>query len=104
MTSQEPTIVDGQAAPVALTADQRKARLDTQLQRMAAGGWRIENRSDFQATIANGKKVNHLLHFFIGIITLSAWWFVWIFLGIFGGVKRRLLTVDEFGSVVNQKV
>jgi hypothetical protein len=28
----------------------------------------------------------------------------WLVLGIAGGVKRRIVTIDEYGNVVDQKV
>lgn len=87
-----------------LAGDARRAALDAALQRYGAQHWRIENRSEFQATVAEGKDISHLLHFFLTLVTLGAWAFVWLTLCIFGGVHRRLLTVDPFGSVVEQKL
>lgn len=78
--------------------------LDATLQRYGAGGWRIESRSDYQATIAHGKEVSHLLHFFLTVFTLGIWLIAWFGLGVFGGVQRRMVTIDEFGNVVDQKL
>lgn len=50
-----------------------------------------------------GKRVNHLLHFFVGIFTLGAWWIVWAIMAIAGGERRKMLTVDEYGNVLFQK-
>lgn len=86
------------------TADQRKANLDAALSRYGAAGWRIENRSDFQATIAKGKETSHLLHFFLSVFTLGIWLILWLGLGIVGGIRRRLISVDDYGNVVEQKV
>jgi hypothetical protein len=86
------------------TAEQRKMTLDATLQRYGAGGWRIESRSDYQATIAHGKEVSHLLHFFLTVFTLGIWLIAWFGLGVFGGVQRRMVTIDEFGNVVDQKL
>jgi hypothetical protein len=84
--------------------DARKADLDAALARFGAEGWRIENRSEFQATIAKGHRINHVLHLLLTILTLGFWAIVWIFLAIFGGEKRQLVTVDDFGNVVATKV
>ena len=83
------------------SSDDRRATLDRTLQNYGAQRWRIETRSDFQATIAKGKAVSHLLHFFLGLFTLGIWWLVWPFIG---GIKRRMVTVDEYGNVVEQKL
>jgi hypothetical protein len=86
------------------SADERKATLDRTLQNYGAQGWRIETRSDFQATIAKGKEVNNLLHFFLAVITVGLWLIVWLGFGVLGGVKRRMITIDEYGNVVEQKL
>ena len=88
-----------------LKNEERRQLLDGVLQQMGANGWRIENRSDYQAQVAKGAKVHHLLHFFIGLFTLGLWWlFVWLPLIVFGGVTRRIVTVDLYGNTVTQKV
>jgi hypothetical protein len=86
------------------TPDERKATLDRTLQLWGAKGWRIETRSDFQATIAKGKEISHVLHFFLVLFTLGLWLIVWFLLGVGGGVKRTLITVDEYGNVIEQKL
>jgi hypothetical protein len=88
----------------AKSAEERKANLDRRLSQSASQGWRIENRSDFQATIAKGKPIHHILHLILTIITAGLWAIVWILLAIFGGVKRRLLTIDEFGNISDAKI
>jgi hypothetical protein len=84
--------------------DERKAALDAALARFGAQGWRIENRSEFQATIAKGHRINHVLHLILTIVTLGIWAIVWILLAIFRGEKRQLVTVDDFGNIVATKV
>jgi hypothetical protein len=84
--------------------EERKARLDRTLQQYGAQGWRIETKSDYQATIAKGKEVNHLLHLFLAIITLGLWLIAWLILGVGAGVKRHMITIDEYGNVVDQKL
>jgi Glyoxalase-like domain len=87
-----------------LSADQRKATLDRTLQIQEAQGWRIEARSDFQATIAKGKPLNNMLHLLLTIVTLGIWGIVWASLAITGGVKRRTITIDEDGNVIDSIV
>lgn len=94
----------GDAGRIIQTADERRATLDRALQARGARGWRIETRSEFQATIAKGKEVSHVLHFLLTVFTLGLWLIFWLGLGVLGGVKRRMLTVDEFGNVVDQKL
>src|SRR5262249_58789075 len=74
------------------SAEERKAILDQRLANAGAQGWRIENRSDYQATIAKGKPVHHLLHLFLTVITAGPLAIRWILLPITGRVESQLLT------------
>jgi len=86
------------------TADERKELLARTIQGQIARGARIESQSDFQAVLVHGRRPNHLLHFIVGIFTLGFWWLVWIGIAIFGGEKRQMAQVDEFGNASIQKV
>jgi hypothetical protein len=86
------------------SSDDRKANLDRALQLRGAQGWRIESRSDFQATIAKGEKINNTLHLILTLVTLGLWAIVWIIVAITGGIKRMMVTIDEYGNVVEQKL
>ncbi len=83
---------------------ERKELLDAEIQKWAKKGWRVENRSDHQATIAKGKKVSHLLHLVLSLITLGVWLIIWLLMGLFGGIGRRLVTVDPDGNVKVTKI
>lgn len=87
-----------------LSIDERRELLDGALIYFAKGGWRVEHRTDVQATIAKGKPTSHLLHLFLAIITLGVWLIVWLVLGIGGGVKRKVITITEYGMMDEQKV
>lgn len=90
--------------PTRKTADERKEMLARQLQGLIAQGRRVESQSDYQAVLVHGHRTNHLLHFFIGFVTLGLWWIVWLGLAIFGGEKREMVTVDEWGNSSVQKL
>lgn len=96
-------VVEGLAQTEKSEVD-RKALLANTLQGQVAGGARIESQGDFQAVVVHGHRVNHLLHFFIGVFTLGLWWIAWFFIAIFGGEKRQMVNVDQFGNVYVQKV
>jgi hypothetical protein len=83
---------------------ERNLVLDREIQGLARGGWRVESRSDGQATVAKGKPVNHLLHFLLSVFTVGVWLLVWFGVSVFGGVSRRLVTVGVDGAVVVRKV
>lgn len=96
------------AAPLAPTVmrsvepagpDDRKRALAHAITQEVAYGRRVESQSDYQAVVVRGRRPNHLLHLLLTIVTLGLWAIVWILVAIFGGEKRTVLQVDEFGNV-----
>ena len=85
------------------SAEERKQLLARQIQTEIVGGGRIESQGDYMAVVIRGHRVNHVLHFLIGVVTCGFWWLAWIILGITGGEKRRVVSVDEFGNVTVQR-
>jgi hypothetical protein len=71
---------------------------------VASRGARVESQSEFQAVLATGQPVNHVLHAIIFFCTCGIWLLPWILLALFGGVKRNLVAVDDFGNVNVQSV
>jgi hypothetical protein len=43
--------------------------------------------------------VNHALHFLLGVLTLSAWWAVWLLLVLTHRTERMGIAVDDDGVV-----
>lgn len=60
---------------------------------------RIESQSDYNAVLVKGKKVNHVLHLILTLITLGFWLIPWIVLVIVGKEKRMMVSVDDYGNV-----
>lgn len=86
------------------SAEERKELLARTVAGQVAAGARVESQSDFQAVIVKGKSVNHVLHLILTLVTFFTWGIVWIALAIFGGEKRSMVTVDEYGNASVQKV
>jgi hypothetical protein len=85
------------------TPDELRAILSRHIQSAVVQGGRVESQSDTMAVIVTGHRVNHLLHFLIGIFTCGLWWIVWLILALTGGERRQIITVDEFGNVSVQR-
>lgn len=82
------------------TADERRELLASAVRKHVRSGYRVESQTDFQAVVVKGRRPNHLLHLILSIITIGIWFlFVWLPLMIFGGEKRRVLTVDTSGKI-----
>src|SRR4051794_9962148 len=86
------------------SSEQRKELLARTVSTQVANGARIESQSDHQAVVLKGKGVNHVLHLILTLVTLGTWGIVWIALAAFGGEKRAMVTVDEYGNAAVQKV
>lgn len=65
---------------------------------------RIESQSDYQATLIEGKPVNHVLHAILTVFTCLVWGIVWAVIAGTGGETREMLVVDEFGNVQHQRL
>jgi hypothetical protein len=85
-------------------SDDRKRVLSQQIRSMVTAGGRIESQADFEAVIATGKDVNHTLHAILTLATCLMWGLPWAVIAATGGVKRQLVTVDEFGDVLVQRI
>lgn len=86
------------------SSEERKELLARTVQGQLAQGARVESQSDFQAVVVKGKPVNHTLHLILTIVTLGFWGLVWIGIAVFGGEKRAMVTVDEYGNAAVQKI
>ena len=83
--------------------ERREKQANAVAQEVASFGSRVESESEYQAILVMGGRVNHLLHFFIGLFTCGFWWLVWLFLGITGGERRYIVRTDEFGNARVEK-
>lgn len=86
------------------TPQERRELLAGEVARAVSGGARVESQIDFQAIVVHGRRPNHLLHLILSIITLGLWALcVWLPLVLFGGEKRRVITVDPYGNVTRSR-
>ena len=90
-------------SPAAKRARLRRTRFEEAVQAAVVQGWSVESRTDYQAVLVRGQRVNHILHLILTILTLGIWAIVWIILALAGGQDRQVLTVDRTGGVSMQK-
>jgi hypothetical protein len=101
--SEMPERLPGKQPPpnpehAASDADRREA-LNQAVGKQVRKGWRVENQTEFSASIAKGKRPNHVLHLILTIVTAGLWAIVWIILAITKHEDRRFLQVDAYGRV-----
>ena len=82
---------------------ERKELLARAVSNEVRQGWRIESQNDYQAVIVRGQRPNHILHLILTLVTFGVWGIVWIALVAFGGEKRGVVEVDEYGHTNLQR-
>jgi hypothetical protein len=87
-----------------LASEERKQRTAAAIHSAVVQGGRIESQSDYHAVIVNGPPVNHVLHLLLTLVTFGVWLIVWLALIAFGGEKRKAVSVDEYGNVLNERL
>lgn len=86
------------------TSEERQEILGSAVSGHVRKGWRVESQTPHQAILVKGRRPNHLLHLILSILTAGLWLLlVWLPLVVFGGEKRRVLTVDPFGNINTAK-
>ena len=87
------------------SGDERKRALAQAAQNFVVQDYRIESQaSEYATVLVEGQRVNHVLHLILSILTVGAWLLVWAALVLLGGEKRVMISVDEFGNVLTQKL
>jgi hypothetical protein len=83
-----------------LTSEQRQEALTGRVAWWVdKGGYRVESQSN-QAVLVWGRRPNHLLHLILSIVTWGFWaLFVWLPIAIFGGERRKTVTVGDDGRL-----
>ena len=81
----------------------RASNLANAVTTAVAGGWRVESQTSVQAVLAKGKPVSHGIHIFLSIITVGIWLFVWGGIVLVNRRQTMVITVDQFGNVLQQK-
>ena len=86
------------------TSEERKELLARHLASLLTQGRRIESQSDFQAVLVIGRPVNHVFHIIATLVTIGLWGIVWLSMVGFGGERRELMRVDEWGNTSISKL
>ena len=100
----EQSAAPAEAPPARKTADERKEALARMVTAQVADGARVESQSDYQAVLVRGHRLNNTMHLILTIVTFGAWGIVWLLLALFGGEKRQVASVDEWGNASVQRL
>jgi hypothetical protein len=88
------------------TPDERKSRISLAVRQEVAAGGRVESQTDYAAIVRYDKRVNHVLHLILTLVTAGLWAIVWIIMAIVAASGRKTvsLTVDEYGQVLREQM
>ena len=78
---------------------QRRRLLSQQLAVMEEEGKRIVFRGDYQAIVADGTPVNHILHLMLSFFTVGLWAIIWMVDISFHKETKEFVRVDIKGIV-----
>lgn len=81
------------------TEAERRSALDARIARELASGAMLESQAGYNAVLIKGKKVNHILHLILSLITAGLWLIVWLVLVITNKRQRIVLFANEEGVV-----
>lgn len=73
--------------------------LNQAVQNEILSGAELESQTSTMAVLIKGKKVNHVLHLVLSLITAGLWLIVWLLLILTNKRQRVVLTLTESGGV-----
>ena len=85
---------------------ERKSILEKQIIFYASAGWSLETQTEFAAVMSSGKRLNHILHLLLSVVTLGFWLIIWLFLLMVNRITKKTIRVDKFGntSIQNRRI
>jgi hypothetical protein len=86
-------------AGVELSLDERRRILAEAIHKADMQSWRLISQTDTMATLEKGGKVNHLLHFFVTLLTCGLWVVVWWLCSTMGYRRQKTITVLSNGAI-----
>jgi hypothetical protein len=78
---------------------ERKSLLEKQVISYVSRGWRLDTQTDFAAVLSSGKRLNHILHLILSLVTFGFWIIFWIVMGLFNKIAITTVSVDKFGNI-----
>jgi hypothetical protein len=77
---------------------ERKSILEKQVISYVSRGWRLDTQTDFAAVFSSGKRLNHILHLILSLVTFGFWIIFWIVIGLTNKIAITTVSVDKFGN------
>jgi len=86
-----------------METDQRQQLLKDRVRsKISLGFYEVFDEEPFAIYVRSTKKVNHILHFLISVITVGLWLPIWLILSL--PVRKMFkIAVDESGNVTERR-
>jgi hypothetical protein len=81
---------------------ERQLVLQKKIADYTAMGWEFKSQSQFSAVFIKRKKVNHILHLILSVVTSGFWLLVWLALVLINMnaiAETKVISIDERGLV-----
>jgi hypothetical protein len=85
-------------------SDERRALLRSAVRTDTRNGWRVEERTDYQAVLVRRRTGPTRVNVALAVITLGLWLLVWGVLVLVREERRLMITVDEWGFVLRTEL
>jgi hypothetical protein len=95
--------LEGEGRRIQLTPQRRTDVLARRLRSLESQGWRVESQTRFEVVVAHAAP-NHVLHGILTFLFIGLWAPVWITLASQGGMKRRAISVDQWGNLRTKRL
>ena len=88
--------------------EDRQSRLSQAISSRTMQGWNIVDRNDSECQavlMLPGKKINHILHLILTLVTCGAWGIIWIIMLALRKKEQRVrISIDEQGNMIDEPI
>ncbi len=92
--------VDASGSPIKVASDARRTLLEAAIRDRVGRGATVELQQEFAAVLRYPRRVNHVAHAILSLLSCGLWLFVWLLIAISSKDIRTTLSVDEYGRVL----
>lgn len=85
-----------------METDNKKKLAQAVANEVSLNGWRVAMQSDDRVVLEKGKQINNVLHVILDVITGGVWLLVHVPLWAINRRQVKVLSIDEFGNILNE--
>jgi len=70
---------------------------------LVSSNWNIVSQTDSSVILGRSKKVSHIMHFILSILTGGLWLIIWILMFVRKSEQRRSISISSDGKISDSK-